>query len=78
MSNSNHIPPNLPQVVYEGDTLVEHERILQVDLQHLKNRSFKRFLIMYKDYYDDEASRELENKCTKTYPNFAIDNNDLI
>jgi hypothetical protein len=40
-----HVLPDLPQAVLEGEILAEFERILQVDLQHLRNRSFKRFLI---------------------------------
>jgi hypothetical protein len=50
--------PDLPQVVLEGEMLAEPERILQVDLQHLRNRSFRRFLIKWKIFPEDEASWE--------------------
>ena len=45
VSGPNHVLPNLSQVVSEGEMLAEPERILHVDLQHLKNRSFKIFLV---------------------------------
>jgi hypothetical protein len=44
VSNINHEQPDLPQVVYEGEMLVEPENILQIYVQHLMNRSFKWFL----------------------------------
>ena len=69
--------PELPQVVPEEEMLVEPERILQVDLQHLRNRSFRRFLIKWKDYPEDEASWELEDEFRETYPYFVIEDNDL-
>ena len=52
--------------------LAEPERILQVDLQHLKNRFFGRFFIKYKDYPEDEASWELENKFREPYPDLSL------
>lgn len=58
--------------------LIELKIILTVDLQHLKNRSFMRFLIKWNDYPEDEASRELENEFRETCPNFVIEENDLI
>ena len=70
--------PDLPQVIPEGERLAEPERILQVDLQHLMNKSFRRFLIKWKDYPEDEVSWELENEFRDTYPIFVIANNDLI
>ena len=45
MSNPNHVLSYLPEVVSKGEMLVEPERILQVDWQHLKNSSFKRITI---------------------------------
>ena len=79
ISDPAHVLPYLPQVVIEGEILAEPERILQVSLQHLMNRSFRRFLIKWsKDYPEDEASWELENKFKETYPNFVIADNDLI
>ena len=56
VSDPVHMLSDLPRVVPEGEMLAEPERILQVDLQHLMNRSFKRFLIKWKDYPEDEAS----------------------
>jgi hypothetical protein len=73
-----HVLLNLPQVAHEGEMLAEPERILQVDLQHLRNRSFRRFLIKWNDYPEDEASWKLENEFRVTYPNFVIVDNDLI
>ena len=58
--------------------MAEPERILHVDLQHLRIRSFKRFLIKWKDYHKDEASWELKYEFKKTYSNFVIANNDLL
>ena len=43
VSDPNHVLPELPQVNHEGAMLAEPERILQVDLQHLRNRLFERF-----------------------------------
>ena len=43
MSDINHEFFDLPQVVYEGEISAECERFLQVHVQHLMNRSFKRF-----------------------------------
>jgi hypothetical protein len=77
VSDPAHVLPDLPQVAPEGEMLAEPERILQVDLQHLRNRSFRRFLIKWKDYPEDEASWELENEFKETYPNFVIADNDL-
>lgn len=56
VSDLNHVLPYLPQVVHEKKMLVEPERILQIDLQHLRIRSLRRFLIKWKDYPEDEAS----------------------
>ena len=78
VSDPNHVLPNLPQVVPKGDMLTELERILQVDLQHLRIRSFKRFFIKWKNSLEDEALWELENEFRKTYPNFVVADNDLI
>ena len=78
VSDPNYVLSDLPQVVHNGEMLTEPERILQVDLQYLKNRSFRRFLIKWKDYPEGEASWELENEFRKTYPNFVIADNDLI
>ena len=52
--------PELPKVAPEGNLLGEPEKILQVDTQHLRNRSFRRFLVKWKDYPEDEASWERE------------------
>lgn len=54
MSDINHEFFDLPQVVYEGEISAECERFLQVHVQHLMNRSFKRFF-KWKNYLDDEA-----------------------
>ena len=78
VSDSNHVLLDLPQVVHKGEILAELERVLQIDLQHLRNRSFRRFLIKWKDNPKDEASWELENEFRETYPNFVIADNDLI
>ena len=66
MSDSNHVLPYLPQVAPEGEMLVERERILKVDLQHLMNRSFMRFFIEWKKYHEDEASWDIENEFKET------------
>ena len=78
VSESNDVHPYLPQVVSKGKMLAKHERTLEVDLQRLKNRSFRKFLVKWKDYPEDEASWELENKFKETYLNFVMDDNDLI
>ena len=65
--------PDLPQVIPKRKILAESERILHVDLQHLK-----RFFIKWKDYPENEASWELENDFRETYPNFVIADNDVI
>ena len=58
--------------------LIKPKKKLNVNLQHLKNRSFMRFLIKWNDYLEDEASWELENEFRETCPNFVIEDNDLI
>lgn len=55
--------------------LVEHERIVKVDLQHLGIRSIMRFLIKWKDYPKDEVSWEFFRKI---YPCFVIEDIDLL
>ena len=73
VSDPAHVLSDLPQVAPEGEMLAEPEKNLQVDLQHLMNRSFKTFLIEWKDYLEDEALIwELENEFKETYPNFVI------
>ena len=44
VSDPNHVLPYLLQVVFEGEILAKPKRILHVDLQHLRNRLFKRIL----------------------------------
>ena len=56
MSDPNHVFAYSPQVAHKGEMLVELERILQVDLEHLRNRSFRRFIIKWNDNLDHEAS----------------------
>ena len=41
MSDPNHVTLDLPQVGHEGEILAEPQRILEVNLQHLRNSSFK-------------------------------------
>ena len=77
VSDPNHVLPGLPKAAPEGELLAEPERILKVDTQHLRNRSFQRFLVKWKDYPDDEASWEREVDFRRDYPNFVIEDNDL-
>ena len=78
VSDPNHVLPNFPRVVLEGEMLAKPERILQVDLLHLRNRSFRIFPLNWKAYPEDEALWELENEFKKTYPNFVIAHNNFI
>ena len=77
VSDPNHVLPELLKAAPEGELLAEPERILKVDTQHLRNRSFSRFLVKWKDYLDDEASWEREVDFGRDYPNFVIEDNDL-
>jgi hypothetical protein len=67
----------LPNAAIEGELLAEPERILKVDTQHLRNRSFQRFLVKWKDYPEEEASWEREVDFRANYPNFVIEDNTL-
>jgi hypothetical protein len=45
VSNPTHVFSELLNAAIEGKLLAAHERILKVDNQHLRNRSFQRFLV---------------------------------
>lgn len=77
VSDPNHVLPELPKVAPEGNLLGEPEKILQVDTQHLRNRSFRRFLVKWKDYPEDEASWEREVDFKRDFPTFVIEDNDM-
>jgi len=76
ISDSSHVVPDLPKVVLEGTLFAEPETILKVDMQHLWNKSFRRLLIKWKDYLEDEAFGEREIDFRKDYSSFVIKDND--
>ena len=45
ISDPNHILPNLPKAAPEGELLAEPEKILKVENQHLRNKTFQRFYV---------------------------------
>ena len=45
VSNPTHVFSELLNAAIENKLLAAHERILKVDIQHLKNRSFQIFLV---------------------------------
>jgi hypothetical protein len=77
VSDPTHVLSELPNAAIEGKLLAEPERILKVDTQYLRNRSFQRFLVKWKDYPKKEASWEREVDFRINYPNFIIADNDL-
>jgi hypothetical protein len=77
VSNPTHVLSDLPNAAIEGELLAEPERILKVDTQYLRNRSFQRFLIKWKYYLEEDASWEREVDFRANYPNFVIADNDL-
>jgi hypothetical protein len=77
VSDPTHVLSDLPNVAIEGELLAEPERILKVDTQYLRNRSFRRFLVKWKDYREEQPSWEREVDFRANYPNFVIVDNDL-
>jgi hypothetical protein len=77
VSDPAHVLSDLPNAAIEGELLVEPERTLKVDTQHLRNRSFRRFLVKWKDYPIEEASWERKVDFRTNYPNSVIADNDL-
>jgi hypothetical protein len=45
VSDLTHVLSELPNAAIEGELLANPERILKVDTQHMRNRSFQRFLV---------------------------------
>ena len=78
MAYPSHILLDLRQVVPKEEMLAQPERFLRVVMQFPRNGSLRRFLIKWKDYHEDEVSRELENEFRETCLNFVIEDNDLI
>jgi hypothetical protein len=77
VSDPTHVLSDLPNAAIEGELLAEPERILKEDIQYLRNRSFQRFLVKWKDYPEEEATWEREVDFRANYPNFVIADNDL-
>ena len=77
VSNTNHILPDLPKVDPEAELLAEPKKILKMDNQHLRNKTFRRFLVKCKDYPEEEASWEREVDFRQDYSNFVIEDNDF-
>ena len=77
VSDPNHILPDLPKAAPEGELLAEPEKILKIENQNLRNKTFRRFYVKWKDYPEEEASWEREVDFRKDYPNFVIEDNDF-
>ena len=77
ISDPNHILPDLPKAAPEGELLAEPEKILKVENQHLRNKTFRRFYVKWKDYPKEEASLKRKIDFRKDYPNFVISDNDF-
>ena len=50
VSDPNHILSNLPKVAPKEELLAEPEKILKIENQHLRNKTFRRFYVKWKDY----------------------------
>ena len=49
VSDPQHILLNLPKVVPEGELLDKPEKILKIEIQHLRIKMFYRFYMKWKD-----------------------------
>ena len=45
VSDPNHILPDLPKAAPEGELLAEPEKILKIENQYLRNKTFRRFYV---------------------------------
>ena len=69
--------PDLPKGAPEGELLAEPEKILRVDNQQLRNKTFRRFYVKWKDYPEEEVSWERKVDIRRDYPDFVIADNDF-
>jgi len=51
----NHILPDLPKDALEGELFAKPEKILKIENQHLRNKTFCRFYVKWKDYLEEKA-----------------------
>ena len=77
MSNPNHIVLDIPKAALEGELLVEPEKILKIENQHLRNKTLCRFYVKWKKYFKEEAFWKREVDFRRDYPNFAIEDNNF-
>lgn len=77
VSDPSHVLPDLPKTAPEGELLAQPEKILKVENQHLRNKTFRRFYVKWKDYPEEEASWEREVDFRRDYPDFVIEDNDF-
>ena len=56
----NHVLPDLPKVAFEGELLANSEKILKIENKYLRNKTFHRFYVKWKDCPEEEASWERE------------------
>ena len=73
----NHILHDLPKVALEGELLAEPEKVLKIENQHLRNKTFRRFYTKWKYYPEDEAFWDRNVDFLRNYPNFVIEDNDF-
>ena len=50
MYDPNHIFHDLLKVAPEGELLVDPEKILKIENQHLRNKMFRIYYVVWKDY----------------------------
>ena len=55
MSDPNRILLDLPKAAPEGEFLGDPKKILKIENQHLRNETFCRFHVKWKDYPEEEA-----------------------
>ena len=77
VSDPNHILPDFPKAAPKEELIAEPEKILKIKNQYLRNKTFRRFYVKWKDYLEEKASKEREVDFRKDYPNFVIEDNDF-
>lgn len=75
--NPSHILPDLSKSAPQGELLAQLERILKVENQHQRNKTFRRFYVKWMDYPEEEASWEREVDFRRYYLDFVIEYNDF-
>ena len=68
---------DLPKATLEGELFAKLEKILKMENQHLRNKTFRRFYVKWKDYHEQEASWERQIGFRRDYPNFVIEDDDF-